>query len=98
VAAAATAVALVLAFFPPGERRRRWEELAVVFAFVMAYSRVYLAAHWLSDVVAGTLLGAGIAVFWAAAVTEVRDVWFRTEGKPIPPDAAEPEPEDLLRG
>lgn len=98
VAAAATAVALVLAFFPPGERRRRWEELAVVFAFVMAYSRVYLSAHWLSDVVAGTLLGSGIGVFWAAAVTEIRDVWFKTEGKPIPPDEAEPEPEELLRG
>jgi membrane-associated phospholipid phosphatase len=96
VAASATAVALVLAFFPPGERRRRWEWLAVAFAFVMAFSRVYLSAHWFSDVVAGTLLGAGIAIFWASAVTEVRDVWFRREGRPIPSDRAEPQPEELL--
>jgi len=88
VAAAATSVALVLAFFPAGERRRRWEWLAVTFAFVMSMSRVYLAAHWFSDVVAGTLLGAGIAIFWAAAVTEFRDLLFRARREPIPPEEA----------
>jgi len=88
VAGAATAVALVLAFFPAGERRHRWEWLAVGFAFVMSMSRVYLAAHWFSDVVAGTLLGAGIAIFWAAAVTECRDLIFRARGEPIPRDDA----------
>jgi membrane-associated phospholipid phosphatase len=80
VAAAATGVALVLAFFPADERRRRWEWLAVGFTFVMAMSRVYLAAHWFSDVVAGTLLGAGIAIFSAATVTECRDLVFRSRG------------------
>jgi undecaprenyl-diphosphatase len=91
VAAAATGVALVLAFFPAGERRRRWEWLAVAFTFVMSMSRVYLSAHWFSDVVAGTLLGAGIAIFWAATVMECRDLLFRARGAPIPPeDVAEP--------
>jgi membrane-associated phospholipid phosphatase len=90
VAAAATAVALVLAFLPPGERRRRWELLAVTFVFVMACSRVYLSAHWFSDVVVGTLLGSGIAVLMAAAVTEMRDLWFRTRRVPIPLDGDEP--------
>jgi len=85
VAAGATSVALVLAFFPAGERRRRWEWLAVAFAFVMSMSRVYLSAHWFSDVVAGTLLGAGIAIFSAAAVMECRDLLFRARGEPIPP-------------
>ena len=88
VAGAATAVALVLAFFPAGERRRRWEWLAVGFAFVMSMSRVYLAAHWFSDVVAGTLLGAGIAVFWAATITECRDLIARARGEPIPREEA----------
>ncbi|MGZ8570689.1 MAG: phosphatase PAP2 family protein [Actinomycetota bacterium] len=97
IASSATAVALVLAFFPPGDRRRRWEWIAIGFSFVMAFSRVYLAAHWFSDVVVGTLLGSGIAIFWAAAVTEMRDVVFRSEGKPIPPDAAEAEPGELLQ-
>jgi membrane-associated phospholipid phosphatase len=74
VAGAATAVALVLAFFLPAAERRRWEWIAVGFAFLMAFSRVYLRAHWLSDVVAGVLLGSGIAIFWFAALTELRHV------------------------
>src|SRR5439155_2113765 len=86
VAGAATAVALVIAFFPAGEQRRRWEWLAVAFAFVMSMSRVYLAAHWFSDVVAGTLLGAGIAIFWAPAATEFRDLLFRARREPTPPE------------
>jgi membrane-associated phospholipid phosphatase len=84
VAGAATAVALVLAFLPAGRERRRWEWIAVGFSFSMALSRVYLNAHWFSDVVAGVLLGAGIAIFWAAAVTEARDIWWRRNGRPIP--------------
>ncbi len=77
VAGAATAVALVLVLMPAGPARRRWEWAAVVFAFVMASSRVYLWAHWLSDVVAGVLLGTGVALGTAALVTEVRDHLLR---------------------
>jgi undecaprenyl-diphosphatase len=74
VAAAATAVALVLAFLPAGSSRRKWEWIAVAFAFVMAFSRVYLNAHWFSDVAAAVLLGSGIAIGSAALVTEIRNV------------------------
>ena len=84
VAAAATAVALVFAFLPAGPTRRHWEWIAVGFAFLMAVSRVYLRAHWLSDVVAGVLLGTGIAIFWAAAVTEYRDRWHARRGTSHP--------------
>lgn len=77
VAGAATAVALVLVLLPAGRARRRWEVAAVGFAFVMALSRVYLRAHWLSDVVAGVLLGAGVALATAAIVTEIRDIAVR---------------------
>jgi membrane-associated phospholipid phosphatase len=77
VAGAATAVALVLVLLPPGPARRRWELGAIAFAFVMAMSRVYLNAHWFSDVVAGVLLGAGIALGSAGVVTEIRDVALR---------------------
>jgi membrane-associated phospholipid phosphatase len=87
IAASATAVALVLAFFPPGPRRRKWEWAAVGFAFLMAVSRVYLWAHWFSDTVVGVLLGAGIAIGCAALVTEIRDVYFRRRGIPIPRSA-----------
>jgi membrane-associated phospholipid phosphatase len=77
VATAATAIALVLVLLPAGRKRRRWEVYAALFSFAMALSRVYLNAHWFSDVVAGTLLGAGIALTVAGMVTEVRDVAIR---------------------
>ena len=96
VAAAATAVALVIVLLPPGRQRRRWELAAAAFAFVMASSRVYLHAHWLSDVVAGVLLGSGIALGSAALVTEARDIAMRRierrRGAPVepPPEATPP--------
>ena len=83
-AGAALAVALVLAFFPPGPQRRKWEWIAVGFAFVMAFSRVYLNAHWFFDVVAGVLLGAGIAIGSAALSTEVAHA--TSAGTPEPAD------------
>ena len=81
VAGAATAVALVLVLLPAGPARRRWEFVAIGFAFVMALSRVYLNAHWFSDVVAGVLLGAGVALGSAGLVTEVRDVALRRKAR-----------------
>lgn len=66
VASAVTAVGLVVVLLPPGPRRWAWEVRAAMFAWVMALSRVYLRAHWLSDVLAGGLLGAGLAIGWPA--------------------------------
>ena len=81
VAGAATALALVLVLLSEGPARRRWELAAVAFAFVMASSRVYLDAHWLSDVVAGVLLGTGVALGSAAVATEVRDIKMRRRAR-----------------
>lgn len=73
VATSVTAVALVIALFPPaGLRRWLWGAAAALFAFAMALSRAYLAAHWLSDAVAGTFLGVGIALTTALIVEGVR--------------------------
>lgn len=71
-AAAVTAIVLVIVLIPPGEHRRAWEVRAGLLAFVMAMSRTYLRAHWLSDVVAGALLGAATALATAAVVQIVR--------------------------
>jgi membrane-associated phospholipid phosphatase len=73
VASAVTAVGLVLVLAPPGKARLRWEVYAVVFTSVMALSRVYLRAHWLSDTVAGALLGAGLALGWPALLLAARE-------------------------
>jgi len=72
VVGAAIAIALVIVVFAPGAHRRIWEIRAGLFAFVMAMSRVYLRAHWLSDVVAGLLLGAATALAFGAIADEVR--------------------------
>ena len=72
VATAVTAVGLVLVLAPPGPSRWRWEVRAVAFATVMALSRVYLRAHWLTDTVAGGLLGAALALGWPAVLMALR--------------------------
>jgi membrane-associated phospholipid phosphatase len=87
VAGASIAVALVLVLLPPGSRRRGWELGAAGFAFAMALSRVYLNAHWFSDVVAGVLLGTSVALGTAAIVTEARDVWLRRASRRAHADA-----------
>lgn len=73
VAASVTVVAIVLALFPAGPHRWGWGVAAALFSFVMAVSRAYLAAHWLSDAVAGTLLGTTVALGSALVVQWVRD-------------------------
>ena len=84
VAGASIAIALVLVLMAPGFKRRTSEWAAVGFAFVMALSRVYLNAHWFSDVVAGVLLGSGIAIGAAAVTTEVRDLLVARRIRPGP--------------
>jgi len=72
IATAVTAVGLVLVLAPPGPERWRWEVRAVELTAVMALSRVYLHAHWLTDTIAGALLGAGLALGWPALLMALR--------------------------
>lgn len=79
VAGAVTAVGIVVVLVPPGARRWRWELIAGAFAVLMALSRTYLSAHWLSDVIAGGLLGMTLAVGWPALLQELRERRLRSE-------------------
>ena len=72
VAASVTAVAAVIALFPEGRSRFRWGVAAGVFSLVMGLSRAYLRAHWLSDAVAGVMLGTAFALGTAVAVHLIR--------------------------
>jgi membrane-associated phospholipid phosphatase len=72
IAAAVTAVGLVIVLVAPGAARWKWEFRAILVAFVIALSRVYLSAHWLSDVVAGGLLGGALALGWPALLQTIR--------------------------
>jgi membrane-associated phospholipid phosphatase len=89
IAGAVTAVGIVIVLLPPGPRRWRWEVQAAIFASLMALSRTYLGVHWLSDVVAGTLLGVTLAVGWPALLQVVRERRMRA-GEPVvlPADVA----------
>ena len=68
--AGATTVALVLLFSKPDRKRPRWWALAAVITAGMAWSRTYLQVHWLTDVLAGSLLGIAVA-FASFATTQM---------------------------
>ena len=68
IAASVTIVAAVIALVPPGRRRAWWGVAAVAFSILMALSRAYLGAHWLSDAIAGVLLGTSCALLAALVV------------------------------
>ncbi len=64
--AAAITIALLIAF------PHVWSRvLAAVWIPVMAISRNYLLVHWLSDVIAGAVLGASVALLVSAIVRAV---------------------------
>lgn len=75
IVGAVVGLSLVIVLVPRGPARRNLEMAAAGFAFVMAGSRVYLGAHWLTDVFAGVALGAACAVGGAAIVQR----WFRAK-------------------
>lgn len=71
--AAQVAIGLVLVLTSPW-RSRRWAWLAAIAWIVaMSISRTVLVEHYLSDVVAGSLLGAGCAAGAAAILQLARD-------------------------
>jgi len=89
IAATVTVVAAVIALVPPGRARVAWGTAAAVFSVLMALSRAYLGAHWLSDALAGVLLGASCALLAAFAVGELQGRWTahraaRSDHPPIP--------------
>jgi undecaprenyl-diphosphatase len=85
VAGAVLAISLVVVFVPAGPRRRNLEVLAGAFALLMAGSRVYLGAHWLTDVMAGVAFGAACAIGSAAAV----HWWTERRGATASPQAGD---------
>jgi undecaprenyl-diphosphatase len=71
--AAQVAIGLVLIATSPWRHRRIGYALAMTWIVLMALSRTVVDHHWLSDVVAGSLLGAACAVGVAAATQWLRD-------------------------
>ena len=71
---------LLLVLLPAVPRARRPVAggLAVLWALLMGFSRVALGVHYLSDVVAGYVLGAA----WLAACTAAFSAWRQDAGGP----------------
>lgn len=85
IASAVTAIGVVMAL-TTGRRRLHWMVTAVCIAAAVALSRTYLSAHWLSDVVGGSLLGAGFALAVPEAFEVVRDRRRRRSAPARDPD------------
>ncbi|PTT21811.1 phosphatase PAP2 family protein [Microbacterium sp. HMWF026] len=65
---AATIAVVAGVLFP-----RAWVRVVgAAWVILMAFSRTYLHAHWLSDTVGGALVGAGAALVLAAAFSRLR--------------------------
>jgi undecaprenyl-diphosphatase len=79
-----TVLAMVIVLVPPGRRQVAWGVAAETFAVLMALSRAYLGAHWLSDAIAGLLLGTSCALLAAVAVDQAQ----RRYARPTAPAAA----------
>jgi membrane-associated phospholipid phosphatase len=77
IAGAVTAFGLVVVLWPASSRRLTAIGLAAAFAGLMAISRTYLAAHWLTDTIAGACIGTGLALMWAAALEIARERYGR---------------------
>jgi undecaprenyl-diphosphatase len=70
--AAVTAVLLVGLLVPSG-RRAGPALLAAALAVAMAWSRTYLLAHWIADVIAGLCVGAGVGLLTLAFMGRAAD-------------------------
>jgi undecaprenyl-diphosphatase len=80
IAGAVTAFGLVLVVLPSSPRRLWAIAVAAAFSGLMALSRTYLAAHWLTDTLAGACIGTGLALVWAAGLELARDR-YRSAGR-----------------
>lgn len=87
--AVATTMAVIL-----GLVLRRWYVwlLGAAWVLIMMWSRTYLHAHWLSDVVAGMLEGIAVAALVWIAVEAARD---RRAIRPADPSFPEPSTEGV---
>ena len=80
---------LVLLPAAPARLRRPLIVIGAVLVVLVAFTRIALGVHFLSDVVGGVVLGIG----WLAVTASALRTWRRQEGLPAPPVDRGLEPE-----
>ncbi|NRQ37751.1 phosphatase PAP2 family protein [Nonomuraea sp. NN258] len=93
---AGVVVLALLPLLPRWGRRLAWT-IAWFLVVSVAYTRIALGVHWVSDAVAGIVLGTAVI----AATTAAFETWRREQGRrpALPPlDGVEPESVRVTRG
>jgi membrane-associated phospholipid phosphatase len=72
ITGAVVAIGLMIVLVPSVRRRPLYWTIALAYIVAMAWSRVYVRAHWLSDVTAGVAIGAAV-ILTAALLIEWLD-------------------------
>ena len=69
------AFVIMIAVLLPAAARRIWWPIGIAFVLVMMWSRTYLSAHWVTDTLAGAVVGAGVTLmlWWLFAPLLARD-------------------------
>jgi membrane-associated phospholipid phosphatase len=65
ITGAVVAVGLMIVLVPPTRMRTLYWAIGVAYIAAMAWGRVYVRAHWLSDVTAGVAIGATVVLLGA---------------------------------
>ena len=60
--AATVALGIVVLLALRGRRHWYFDVLALMYVLAIAWSRVYLRAHWFSDVLTGAAIGAAVVI------------------------------------
>lgn len=77
ITGAVVAIGLMIVLVPPARRRPLYWVIAALYIVAMAWGRVYVRAHWLSDVTAGVAIGAAVVLTGALLF-----VWFHDRPTP----------------
>ena len=65
-------------------RKKKLGIPAMILAVLIAFSRLYLCVHYVTDVLASVVLGIGIALLATWLVNKAWELWEKKYKKPAP--------------
>lgn len=73
ITGAVFAIGVMIVLVPPAKRKPLFWFISVVYVLAMAWGRVYVRAHWLSDVTAGVAIGTAVVLSAAILILWLDD-------------------------